>query len=62
MSQLGSGYVCPVHDAAEPFIIGVVVAPDEVPADHAALLAVAGVVGPVQREGAQRRELGLYAV
>ena len=39
-----------------------VVAPDDVPADHAGLLFVAGVVGAIQREVAQRGELRLYAV
>ena len=42
--------------------IGVVVAPDDVPADHAGLLLVAGVVGPVECEVPQRGELRLYAV
>src|SRR5437763_834972 len=51
--------VCPVNDAAESFVVGVVVAPDDVPADHAGLLLVGGVVGPVEREVAQGRELGL---
>jgi hypothetical protein len=37
----------------------VVVAPDDVAADHAGLLVVAGVAGAVQREVAQGRELGL---
>ena len=57
-----SSYVCPVDDAAEPFVVGVVVAPDDVPADHAGLLLVAGVVGAVEREVPQRGELRLYAV
>ena len=57
-----SGYVCLGDDAAEPLVIGVVVAPDDVPADHAGLFLVAGVVGAVQREVPQRRELRLYAV
>jgi hypothetical protein len=34
-----------------------VVAPDDVPADHAGLLVMAGVVGAVEGEVAQRREL-----
>jgi hypothetical protein len=38
----------------------VVVAPDDVPADHAGLLGVAGVVGAVEREVPQDRELRLY--
>jgi hypothetical protein len=58
----GSGCVCPVDDAAEPFVVGVVVPPDDVPADHAGLLFAAGVVGAVQREVAQRRELRFYTV
>jgi hypothetical protein len=62
LSSAASGYVCPVDDAAEPFVVGVVVAPDDVPADHAALLFVAGVVGAVQREVPQCGELRLYAV
>jgi hypothetical protein len=49
-------------DLAESFVVGVVVAPDDVPADHAALLLVAGVVGPVKGEVPQRRELRLYTV
>ena len=57
-----SGSVCPVDDAAEAFVEGVVVAPDDVPADHAGLFLVAGVVGAVEREIAQRGELGFYAV
>jgi hypothetical protein len=54
--------VCPVEDAAEPFVVGVVVAPDDVPADHAGLLGVGGVVGAVEREVPQRGELRLDAV
>ena len=57
-----SGYVRPVDDAAQPLVVGVVVAPDDVPADHAGLLLMAGVVGAVEREVAQRRELCLDAV
>jgi hypothetical protein len=38
----------------------VVVAPDDVPADHAALFFVAGVVGAVEREVPQRGELRFY--
>ena len=37
------------------------VTPDDVPADHAALLVVAGVVGAVEGEVPQRGELRLYA-
>src|SRR5262249_25301491 len=57
-----SGNVCPGEDAAESFVIGVVVAPDDVPADHAALLFVGGVVGAVEGEVSQRGELRLHAV
>ena len=38
----------------EPFAAGVVVASDDVTADHAALLVVAGVAGAVQGDGPQR--------
>jgi hypothetical protein len=44
------------------FFVGVVVAPDDVPADHAGLLFLAGVVGTVEREIPQGRELRLDAV
>jgi hypothetical protein len=60
--RAGLGGVCPVDDAAESFVIGVVVAPDDVPADHAGLFLVAGVIGAVQREVPQRGELRLDAV
>ena len=36
-----------------------VIAPDDVPADHTGLLGVAGVVGAVESEVPQRGELGL---
>jgi hypothetical protein len=62
MTSAASSNVCLVDDAAESFIVGVVVAPDDVQADHAGLLLVAGVVGPVEREVPQRRELRFYAV
>ena len=62
VTSAASSYVRLVDDAAEPFVVGVVVAPDDVPANHAGLFFVAGVVGPVQREVAQRRKLRLYAV
>jgi hypothetical protein len=52
----------PVDDAPEPFVVGVVVAPDDVAADHAGLLFMVCVVGTVQREVAQGRELCLDAV
>jgi hypothetical protein len=61
-SSAASGYVCPVDDAAESFVVGVVITPDDVPADHAGLLLVTGVVGAVEREVPQRRELRLYSV
>ena len=57
-----SSYVCPVDDPAESFVVGVVVPPDDVPADHAGLFGVARVVCAVQREVPQRCELCLYAV
>ena len=57
-----SGNVCPSDEPAWLVVVGAVVAPDDVPADRAALLAVAGVAGAVEREVAQRCELGLYAV
>ena len=57
-----AGYVCPVDYSAEPLVVGVVVAPDDVPADHAGLLLVAGVVGAVQGEVPQCGELRLDAV
>jgi hypothetical protein len=57
-----SSYVCPVDDAVESFVVGVVVAPDDVPADHAGLLFMAGLVGAVEREVPQGGELGLDAV
>ena len=62
LASAASGYVCPVDDAAESLVVGVVVAPDDVPADHAGLLVVAGMIGPVKREVPQRRELRLYTV
>ena len=62
LASAASGYVCPVDDAAESFVVGVVVAPDDVPADHAGLFLVAGVIGAVKREVAQCRELCFYAV
>jgi hypothetical protein len=58
----GSSYVCPLDDSAEPFVVDVVVAPDDVPADHAGLLFMGGVVGAVEREVPQRGELGFDAV
>jgi hypothetical protein len=61
-ASAASGYVCPVDDPAESFVVGVVVAPDDVAADHAALFFVAGVVGAVEREVPQGGELGFHAV
>jgi hypothetical protein len=52
----------PWRRCTEPFVAGVVVAPDDVPADHAGLLFVAGVAGAVERDVPQRRELRLDAV
>nr|WP_206188866.1 hypothetical protein [Streptomyces hirsutus] len=57
-----SGDVDPGDDGAQANIGGVLVPPDDVAADHAALLLVAGVVGAVQREVTQGGELGLDAV
>jgi hypothetical protein len=59
LPSAASSYVCLGDDAAELFVVGVVVAPDDVPADHAGLFLVAGMVGPVEREVAQRGELRL---
>jgi hypothetical protein len=42
--------------------VGVVVAPADVPADHAALLPVAGVAGAVEGEVPQRGELSFDPV
>jgi hypothetical protein len=56
-----SGCVCPLDDPAQPFVVGVVVAPDEV-ADHAALFLMGGVIGAVEGDVAQGCELRLYAV
>jgi hypothetical protein len=61
-ASAASGNVCLGDNAAESFVVGVVVAPDDVPADHAGLFLVAGVVGAVQREVPQGGELCLYAV
>src|SRR5215469_9037446 len=58
VASAASGHVCPVDDAAESFVVGVVVAPDDVAADHAGLLLVGCMVGAVEREVAQRGELG----
>jgi hypothetical protein len=52
-----SSYVGPADDAAELFVAGVVVAPDDVPADQTGLFLVAGVVGTVEGEVPQRGEL-----
>jgi hypothetical protein len=56
-----SGCACPLDDPAQPFVVGVVVAPDEV-ADHAALFLMGGVIGAVEGDVAQGCELRLYAV
>jgi hypothetical protein len=57
-STATSGNVCPGDDAAESFVVGVVVAPDDVAADHFALFFVAAVVGAVEGEVPQGGELG----
>jgi hypothetical protein len=41
-----SGYVCPVDDLAESFVVGVVVAPNDVPADHSGLFFVGAMSVP----------------
>jgi len=61
-ASAASSNVCPGDDPAESFVVGVVVAPDDVAADHAALFVVAGVVGAVEGEVPQRGELRLHAV
>ena len=43
-------------------VVGVIVARDDVAADHAGLLLVAGIVGAAEREVPQRGELGLDPV
>ena len=60
--QRMSGHVYPGEDAAQARIGGVAVPPGDVAADHAALLAVGGVVGAVEGELAQRGELAFKAV
>jgi hypothetical protein len=45
-----------------PFVIGVVVTPDDVPADHVGLLLVPAVVGVVQREVPLHGELRFCGV
>ena len=62
VTSAASGNVRPGDDAAEAFVVGVVVTPDDVPADHAGLLLVAGVVSVIQREVPQGGELGPYPV
>lgn len=52
----------PADDLAQLGVGGVVVSPDDEATDHAALRLVAGVVGAVEREVAQRGELGLDPV
>ena len=54
-----SGCVRSVDDATGFSVLGVAVSPGDVAADHARLLGVAGVVGPVEGEVPQRGELGL---
>ena len=59
VASAASGNVCPVYDAAESFVVGVVVAPDDVPADHAGLLLVGDMVSAVEREVPQAVTDGL---
>jgi hypothetical protein len=37
----------PVDNSAEFLVVGVIVAPDDVPADHAGLFLVTGVIGAI---------------
>jgi hypothetical protein len=48
-----------IDDAAESFIVDVVVAPDDVQANHAGFLPVPRVAGAVEREILQRELIGL---
>jgi len=57
-----SSYVRPVDDTAQSFVLGVVVPPGDVPADHAGPFLVAGVVGAVERKVAEGGEPRFYAV
>src|SRR3954447_4793192 len=57
-----SGNVCPFNDGVEALVAGVAVSPCDVAADHAGLLGMGGVVSAVEREVAQRGELGLNPV
>jgi hypothetical protein len=61
-TSAASGNVCPVDNSAGLLVVGVAVAPYDVPADHAGLFLVAGVVGAVEREVARRGELRFDAV
>src|SRR6185369_2733390 len=61
-ASAASGNVGPVDDPLESLILGVLVPPDDVAADHGCLGAVVAVVGAVEREVAQGGELGLDAV
>ena len=47
----------PVDDPAQAFVVGVVVAPDDVAADHLGLFLVGSVIGAVEGEVPQGREL-----
>lgn len=48
--SVASANVCPVDNASESFVADVIGAPDNIPADHAGLVLVAGVVGAVKGE------------
>jgi ABC-type dipeptide/oligopeptide/nickel transport system ATPase component len=61
-SSAASGNVCALDEFAEGSVVCVAVPPDDVAADHAGLLAMAGVVGAVEGEVAQRLELSLDPV
>jgi hypothetical protein len=47
--NVASGNIRPADDAAEPFAAGVVIAPDDMAADHAGLLLMGGVVTAAAR-------------
>jgi hypothetical protein len=54
LASASSGNVCPVDDLAEAPVTRISIPPGDVAADHAGLVGVAGVVGAVHGEVAQR--------
>jgi hypothetical protein len=54
--------VCPVDDAAEPFVVGVIVMPGDGAPDHPGLFLVGGMAVPFEGEVPQSGELRLCAV